>query len=661
MPPADRSAAPGRRRPSAPSRRSSATTCAPRRPDLAPADRPELEARRPHDPDGAPGAPSGRPAGARHPIQPTSTRVIDLRPDEDALFGALRKKWRQYVNKARTAASWSSTPRATGSAEFYRIYRETADRAGFLIRTEPAYRDVWEAFRPSGRARLLFAQSAEGEPLATLFLVRSGPRVVEPYGGMTRPAATPGRTTCSSGRPSVPRASRGATSYDLWGLATGGIAHFKTGFGGREVRYIGAWDLTLDPLGRQVYERGGPRAGCGGRAAATGCGRRRASAYPGADEAMTPAEPRGHRGRARGTGTIDRHAPGGHVYQSTAWAEQRARLGWRPRFVRIDDEHPALVLLRRFPWIGGASAYVPRGPVADPATSPRRGAAAAARRPGGLARRGGRRRRDRCRGPGRRARVRPAAATAGFHPIPEIQPSRHRMSLALARDTDDEAVRSGVTKAPASASTGPSATASPSNATTRRAGRGAARCSGPGRPLGRCSRTSRPCSRRPASASASGSGRATCSSTGGGPPTRRALLVYLEARDGAAERVLGGLDPVPPRRAPLDGPLGRCARRPRDPPGGHAPAPLAGDPAGHPRGPHEMDLGGVDIGPDHPSRGEGDRWPDCTSTSARSGRGWVAMTGAHERVVRPWRYALGSRHGAARPPSADDVPGASLT
>ena len=46
---------------------------------------------------------------------------------------------------------------------------------------------------------------------------------------------------------------QGATSYDLWGLATGGIAHFKTGFGGREIRYIGAWDLVLDGLGHHVY------------------------------------------------------------------------------------------------------------------------------------------------------------------------------------------------------------------------------------------------------------------------------------------------------------------------------------------------------------------------------------------------------------------------
>ena len=78
------------------------------------------------------------------------------------------------------------------------------------------------------------------------------------------------------------RSSReaGATSYDLWGLATGGIAHFKTGFGGRELRYIGAWDLVLSGAGRRAYDlaqqgrvrwarrRGGIREG--GSAAAYG-------------------------------------------------------------------------------------------------------------------------------------------------------------------------------------------------------------------------------------------------------------------------------------------------------------------------------------------------------------------------------------------------------
>jgi len=216
---------------------------------------PEIELDGPLDPDGAVRralrAAGWRPAS---PIQPNATRIIDLRADEDALWGDLRKKWRQYVNKARGGGVTVVEAGAERLPEFYRIYRETAERAGFLIRTEAAYRDVWNAFGPAGRARLLFAQSAAGEPQATLFLVRCGPRVVEPYGGMTA-AGGESRANYLLKWEAI-RSSReaGATSYDLWGLATGGIAHFKTGFGGREVRYIGAWDLVLDPLGRRAYE-----------------------------------------------------------------------------------------------------------------------------------------------------------------------------------------------------------------------------------------------------------------------------------------------------------------------------------------------------------------------------------------------------------------------
>ena len=65
---------------------------------------------------------------------------------------------------------------------------------------------------------------------------------------------------------------------------------------------------------------------------------------------------------------VDR--PGGHVYQSRAWAAERAKLGWTPRFLMLGDDHGALVLTRPFPFIGGAGAYVPRGPVADPAEGP---------------------------------------------------------------------------------------------------------------------------------------------------------------------------------------------------------------------------------------------------------------------------------------------------
>ena len=216
---------------------------------------PEIERDGPLDRDGAMrdalrGA-GWRPASS---IQPSSTRIIDLRPDEATLLGDLRKKWRQYVNRARKAGIRVVDAEGDRLADFYRIYRATADRAGFLIRTEQAYRDAWEAFRPGGNARLLFAETADGEPQATLFLVRAGPRVVEPYGGMTAAGAASRANYLLKWEAIRTSREQGATSYDLWGLATGGIAHFKTGFGGREVRYVGAWDLVLDPLGRMTYE-----------------------------------------------------------------------------------------------------------------------------------------------------------------------------------------------------------------------------------------------------------------------------------------------------------------------------------------------------------------------------------------------------------------------
>jgi lipid II:glycine glycyltransferase (peptidoglycan interpeptide bridge formation enzyme) len=218
---------------------------------------PEIERDGPRDPEGALRS-SLRHAGWRPaaPIQPGSTRVIDLASDEEALWGELRKKWRQYVNKARANGVRVVDGDRSRLGEFYEIYRETAARAGFLIRTEATYRTTWDAFAPAGLARLLFAETADGTPVATLFLLRCGSRVVEPYGGMTAAGAETRANYLLKWEAIRSSRERGAATYDLWGLAHPGIAHFKAGFGGREVHYVGAWDLVLDPAGRLAYDAG---------------------------------------------------------------------------------------------------------------------------------------------------------------------------------------------------------------------------------------------------------------------------------------------------------------------------------------------------------------------------------------------------------------------
>jgi lipid II:glycine glycyltransferase (peptidoglycan interpeptide bridge formation enzyme) len=166
-------------------------------------------------------------------IQPPRTRQIDLRADEAALWGDLRKKWRQYVNKARRSEVRVVDATIDRLPEFYSIYQETARRAGFIIRTYESYVTVWQAFAKLGMVRLLMAETPTGKGLATLFVLRVGGRVIEPYGGMT---------------------AEGAESYDMWGLSHEGIEQFKSGFGGREIRYVGAWDLVIDPAGRLAFD-----------------------------------------------------------------------------------------------------------------------------------------------------------------------------------------------------------------------------------------------------------------------------------------------------------------------------------------------------------------------------------------------------------------------
>jgi peptidoglycan pentaglycine glycine transferase (the first glycine) len=185
--------------------------------------------------------------------QPHATRIVDLRADEAALWSGVRKKWRQYVNHARGAGVMVRDVDADaepGALErFGAIMRETSLRAGIRVRALSAYRDLWAAFRPSGEAQLLFAEDAAGTTLATLLLIRCGHRVTEPYGGMTEAAADLRANYLLKWEAIRRSREAGAEEYDLWGLPTAGIAHFKEGFGGREVQYVGAWDLDLDRLG----------------------------------------------------------------------------------------------------------------------------------------------------------------------------------------------------------------------------------------------------------------------------------------------------------------------------------------------------------------------------------------------------------------------------
>ncbi len=184
--------------------------------------------------------------------QPARSRWIELTRSEDELWGDLRGKWRQYVQKARRNGVAIVEADASALGEFYAIYESTALRAGFNYRSEATYRAVYEAFAEREAARLLFARDAEGRAIATLMLVGWGRRIIEPYGGMVEEGAESRANYLLKWEAIRSSRERGFEIYDLWGLSHAGIEHFKAGFGGREVTYVGGLELEVQPLVRRA-------------------------------------------------------------------------------------------------------------------------------------------------------------------------------------------------------------------------------------------------------------------------------------------------------------------------------------------------------------------------------------------------------------------------
>ena len=193
-------------------------------------------------------------AGARlhlaAPIQPSSSRRIALSGGVEAVRAGWRSKWRQY---ARQALADGVTVRLGSVDELpalSTVMRAISERTGSKSRSGEAFAQLMRAFGP--RSELLIAEGADAsgttELLGALLVVRTESGSTELFGGATD-RGNELRAPYALKAFAIERAvDQGSAWYDMWGLVTPGIAHFKAGWGGDVHAYPGALDLDLDPI-----------------------------------------------------------------------------------------------------------------------------------------------------------------------------------------------------------------------------------------------------------------------------------------------------------------------------------------------------------------------------------------------------------------------------
>jgi peptidoglycan pentaglycine glycine transferase (the first glycine) len=195
------------------------------------------------------------------PVQVGQTRLVDL-TDDESLMASFDKDTRYAVRRSqREGVEVRLQTDASDSApidELHGLVLETQRRAGFPRPALERYRTAWRGLAGAGRASTLEARRGD-ELLASGMLVVEGEQSFYLFAGSRR--EEPGEPKHYASyllQWEMMRTARelGSRLHDLWGIAPAGagpehawhgVGLFKKGFGGREVRWAGTWDVVIDP------------------------------------------------------------------------------------------------------------------------------------------------------------------------------------------------------------------------------------------------------------------------------------------------------------------------------------------------------------------------------------------------------------------------------
>jgi len=205
-------------------------------------------------------------------VQPLSTIHIDLTGDDDAILARMKQKWRYNI---RLAERKGVTVRAGTSADLPAIQAlmdATGSRDGFGVHNLAYHAAATELFAPPGEMTWLLAEH-EGRLLAAIAVFALGKLAWYMWGASSDEDRNLMPNHAVQWAAMRWARARGCTAYDLWGIpdevganpdayqepeswgqgGLWGVYRFKQGFGGRVVRYAGAWDMRLSRTSYALY------------------------------------------------------------------------------------------------------------------------------------------------------------------------------------------------------------------------------------------------------------------------------------------------------------------------------------------------------------------------------------------------------------------------
>ncbi len=205
-------------------------------------------------------------------MQPSDTVIMDLTMSEEALLSGMHQKTRYNIRVAerhgvvvREALMDDAHFQQHDLDLFWFMLNETAVRDKFHTHEKEYYNKMLEFLCAKNNVgalqlRLFFAEYG-GQAIAAAIVVEYGDTVTYLHGASI--ASQRGVMAPHLLHWTIIRNAKraGFHKYDFWGVAStddpedpwAGITRFKVGFGGKRVRYLGAWELPASRFWYSLY------------------------------------------------------------------------------------------------------------------------------------------------------------------------------------------------------------------------------------------------------------------------------------------------------------------------------------------------------------------------------------------------------------------------
>ncbi len=183
-------------------------------------------------------------------IQPKKTLVLNLGKSKRELLGQMHHKTRYNIRLAKKRGVSIKTSNSIDI--FWDLLSQTAKRDSFRTHPKEYYQKMLEIFSPAK----LFLAKYKNKIIAADIVVFFGKRAAYLHGASDYKHRNLMAPYLLQWHQILEAKKEGKSLYDFWGIDEKkwpGVTRFKKGFGGKEIGYIGAWDLVYQPAWYKIY------------------------------------------------------------------------------------------------------------------------------------------------------------------------------------------------------------------------------------------------------------------------------------------------------------------------------------------------------------------------------------------------------------------------